>query len=137
MPQLASNNRYTAHASTSTNASASGSIPPSAPGLLRFATPSVTALRLNQDTDNNLITSFTNAYERHCKEMFDLVSTNQVDKVRGVMNTFYGEIPEQYLRLIQSTPEITEAVWRWDCSLYDVCYCHIYLESTTITNYIL
>jgi hypothetical protein len=123
MQQLASNRRYiTGHASPSTSVSASNSIPPSpsATGLPGFTAPNLLTFRLNQETDNNLITSFTNSYERHCKEIFDLVSTNQVEKVRGIMNTFYGEMPEQYRRLIQSTPEITEAVWRWDCSLYDV-----------------
>ncbi|KAI9344708.1 hypothetical protein BD770DRAFT_328821 [Pilaira anomala] len=35
------------------------------------------------------------------------------------MNTFYNNMPEEFVRLIQTKPEITEAVWRWDCSLYD------------------
>lgn len=119
MPPVVSNREYS---SPSTSVSGSNSIPPSVSvsGLPGFTVPSLTVGRTNGATDNNLITSFTNAYERHCKEIFDLVATNQVDKIRGIMNTFYGDMPEQYVRLIQSTPEITEAVWRWDCSLYDV-----------------
>ncbi|KAI8081037.1 hypothetical protein BDF21DRAFT_310691, partial [Thamnidium elegans] len=35
------------------------------------------------------------------------------------MEIFYNGMPEQFVQLIQNTPEVTEAVWRWDCSLYD------------------
>ncbi|KAI7905245.1 uncharacterized protein BX663DRAFT_430333 [Cokeromyces recurvatus] len=35
------------------------------------------------------------------------------------MQNFYQEMPEPYMRMIRKLPEMTEAVWRWDCSLYD------------------
>lgn len=110
----------------STSASASGSVPPSPSVVSAVAAPtfissSFASLHLNRsETDNDLLASFTLTYERHCKEIFRFISNNQLDKVRESMEIFYNGMPEQFVQLIQTTPEITEAVWRWDCSLYDV-----------------
>lgn len=111
-------------ASASTSASASGSVPPS-PSVVSaaptFITSTFTSVSLNRsETDNDLLASFTLTYERHCKEIFRFISNNQLDKVRESMEIFYNGMPEHFVQLIQNTPEVTDAVWRWDCSLYDV-----------------
>ncbi|GAA5796952.1 hypothetical protein HPULCUR_002330 [Helicostylum pulchrum] len=110
-------------ASASTSASASGSVPPS-PSVVSaaptFITSTFTSVSLNRsETDNDLLASFTLTYERHCKEIFRFISNNQLDKVRESMEIFYNGMPEHFVQLIQNTPEVTDAVWRWDCSLYD------------------
>lgn len=81
--------------------------------------------------------SFTSYYERHCREVFHLVSANQVEKLRQVYMTFYNDMPDHYMRLIQTYPEITEAVWRWDCTMYDVSFfsCSVDLSVTCILIY--
>ncbi|KAG2193980.1 hypothetical protein INT47_000768 [Mucor saturninus] len=116
MPPATLNSPSTIASGSSSSAQPSPSTGSRLPG---FTAPSPALVGTNQATDNNLITSFTNAYERHCTEILDLLATNQVDKIKEVMKTFYGDMPDRYVRLIQSTPEVTEAVWRWDCSLYD------------------
>ncbi|KAI8642254.1 hypothetical protein BD408DRAFT_451778 [Parasitella parasitica] len=35
------------------------------------------------------------------------------------MQIFYRELPERFIHLIQTVPEITDAMWKWDCVLYD------------------
>ncbi|KAI7885352.1 hypothetical protein K492DRAFT_219181, partial [Lichtheimia hyalospora FSU 10163] len=32
---------------------------------------------------------------------------------------FYRMLPDRFRNAIQNTPEFTDAVWRWDCCLYD------------------
>lgn len=131
-------NSPTAYSGSVASASTSSSIPPS-PSVMTvstFNTSNFTSVRLNQsETDNNLVASFTHTYERHCKEIFLFISTNQVEKVGECMNTFYNNMPEEFVRLIQTKPEITEAVWRWDCLLYDVSFTSIFISTYCINIY--
>ncbi|KAI8090928.1 RFX DNA-binding domain-containing protein [Gilbertella persicaria] len=84
-----------------------------------FVVPLIPHYRHNHEIDQNLVSSFTSAYERHCREIFQLISTGQVQKVRNTMQDFYQDMPGNFMRMIHSVPEITESIWRWDCSLYD------------------
>lgn len=121
---LPSNRRYNSNGSGS---SSSAPMPPHSPsantiqgGVRGFSVPVITSVRLASETDNNVITSFTRLYEDHCKEIFSLLTSNLPEQVHDVMMAFYNDLPEEYVRAIQNIPELTEAVWRWDCILYDV-----------------
>ncbi|CAO3649562.1 unnamed protein product [Mucor hiemalis] len=117
---LSNNRRY-----NSSSSGSSGPIPPPSPsntiqsGVRGFSVPIITSVRLNSETDNNLIVSFTRLYEDHCKEIFSLLTSNLPEQVQEVMMTFYNDMAEEYIHAIQNIPELTEAVWRWDCVLYD------------------
>lgn len=120
---LPSNRRYNSNGSGS---SSSAPMPPHSPsantiqgGVRGFSVPVITSVRLASETDNNVIASFTRLYEDHCKEIFSLLTSNLPEQVHDVMMAFYNDLPEEYVRAIQNIPELTEAVWRWDCILYD------------------
>ncbi|KAI8976032.1 RFX DNA-binding domain-containing protein [Pilobolus umbonatus] len=82
-----------------------------------FITPKV-SYGYNYETDN-IITSFTGHYERHCREILNFVSKGQIDQVHQCMGNFYENMPEQFKQLLRTVPDVTEAVWRWDSTLYD------------------
>lgn len=42
------------------------------------------------------------------------------------VKSFYRMLPDRFRNAIRSTPEFTEAVWRWDCCLYDVSMMYIH-----------
>ncbi|KAL7327058.1 hypothetical protein PS15p_209307 [Mucor circinelloides] len=84
-----------------------------------FSLPLLPPYRYNDQVTNGIVVEFTNAYERHCKDVFNLVCTNQVESIQNVMHAFYREMPERFIFLIQMVPEITESMWKWDCILYD------------------
>ncbi|KAK4512412.1 uncharacterized protein ATC70_003112 [Mucor velutinosus] len=84
-----------------------------------FSLPLLPPYRYNDQITNGLIVDFTNAYEQHCKNIFNLVCSNQVESIQHVMLAFYREMPERFIYLIQMVPEITDSIWRWDCILYD------------------
>lgn len=95
--------------------------PTPTPGELpSFSVPIIPPFRFNNELEPSVVASFTTLYERHCRDILYFVSTNQVVKVRGALKSFYGEMPLDYVQLVHSIPEIIEAMWRWDCTLYDV-----------------
>ncbi|KAL9555242.1 hypothetical protein MBANPS3_002453 [Mucor bainieri] len=87
--------------------------------LPAFSLPLVPHFRYSDQITNELVVDFTNAYEQHCQNVFNLVCTNQVESIQHVMLAFYREMPERFIYLIQMVPEITDSMWRWDCILYD------------------
>jgi hypothetical protein len=92
--------------------------PPS--GVPTFIVPSIPPFRFNQEIDNSQIITFTSMYERHCREIFDMISSCQAERVRGIMHSFYQDMSPPFKRIIHNIPEIIDAMWRWDSSLYDV-----------------
>lgn len=98
-------------------------------GLHGFTVPTITSFRFDSETDNNLIVSFTHMYEAHCREIFKLLSLYQHEQIRDTMLHFYDDMDNEYIGIIQNIPEITEAVWRWGCILYDVKLCYFDLLS--------
>lgn len=84
-----------------------------------FSLPHLPLYRYNDQITKVLVEDFTNAYEQHCKNVFNLVCSNQVESIQNVMHAFYREMPERFIYLIQMVPEITDSIWRWDCILFD------------------
>ncbi|KAG2192869.1 hypothetical protein INT46_003898 [Mucor plumbeus] len=87
--------------------------------LPAFSLPILPPFRYTDQISSALVIDFTNSYEQHCKDMFHLISTNQVQSIRNLMHSFYRELPERFIHLIQIVPEIIEIMWKWDCVLYD------------------
>lgn len=86
----------------------------------KFIAPSIPSYRVNQEIDNSHIVSFTTMYEKHCREICDMISSYQVERVRTIMHSFYQGMPPTFKKLVHNTPELIDAIWRWDSSLYDV-----------------
>lgn len=87
--------------------------------LPAFSLPLLPPFRYTDQVTSALVIDFTNSYEQHCKDIFHLIGTNQVQSIRNLMHSFYRELPERFIHLIQTVPEIIEMIWKWDCILYD------------------
>lgn len=124
----------TTEGTTTTSTVTASSIPTNPGELPSFMVPSIPAFRLNDEVNTTIIANFTASYERHCKDILYCISSNQVMKIRDLLKTFYTEMPIDYAQLLHILPEMTEAIWRWDCTLYDVSIISTLFISTLITN---
>ncbi|CAO3588216.1 unnamed protein product [Absidia cylindrospora] len=92
----------------------------SPPSPTRLASSSTLASASSQPALNttNLTDVFANLYNQHCRELYNTIYAGQFDQIQGIYERFYYETPNHYRSLL-NTPKMVEAVWRWDCVLYD------------------
>ncbi|KAI8372832.1 RFX DNA-binding domain-containing protein [Radiomyces spectabilis] len=85
-------------------------MPPFTPPILRY--------RVTFDYPK-VASQLTEEYERHCRDLLMLVISGKFDRIEPCLADFYNNMPEELRNLIHAIPEITEAIWRWDSTLYD------------------
>ncbi|KAI8136931.1 RFX DNA-binding domain-containing protein [Fennellomyces sp. T-0311] len=70
-------------------------------------------------SQNDTILEFARLYEQHCNEILTLIRNGQFGSIYGRMITFHQMLPDHFRTLIDENVQVMEAIWRYDCSLYD------------------
>ncbi|KAI9264907.1 hypothetical protein BDA99DRAFT_507214 [Phascolomyces articulosus] len=70
-------------------------------------------------SQNKVMMEFAHLYEQHCVDVLSMIQTGRFHSVYGCLIGFYQMLPDRFRVLIDEQPEATEAIWRWDCALYD------------------
>ncbi|KAI9313142.1 RFX DNA-binding domain-containing protein [Dichotomocladium elegans] len=69
--------------------------------------------------ENDVAIHFAYVYERHCFDILESIRTFQINNILHSIVAFYHTLPDAFRALIQDEPLLTEAIWCWDCWLYD------------------
>ncbi|ORZ21491.1 RFX DNA-binding domain-domain-containing protein [Absidia repens] len=91
--------------------------PPLPAKLASSPSSASTSSQLALDT-SSLTDELANLYNQHCRELYNTIYAGQFDQIQSIYERFYYETPSQYRSLL-NTNKMVEAVWRWDCVLYD------------------
>ncbi|KAI9484449.1 hypothetical protein BDB00DRAFT_855519 [Zychaea mexicana] len=70
-------------------------------------------------SQNDTMHEFAHVYEMHCTEILHMIRSGQFQSIYGVLVGFYHMLPDRFRTLIDEQPQAADAIWRWDCALYD------------------
>ncbi|KAJ8652834.1 hypothetical protein O0I10_011508 [Lichtheimia ornata] len=59
----------------------------------------------------------TSLYHNHCQEILKLMLLNQ--DISDCIHQLYSTIPDPIRQIMNGDSQVMEAIWRWDCVLYD------------------